>query len=335
MPRKLTSNEWAQKVAELGNGEYVCVGEYTNTSTKVRMRHEPCGHEYETTPLNFVQGRRCPNCSKKGKRPGTQLTLSIEAFQARLDEVHGRGVITAFGEFRDTQHPVSLRCREGHVWTIRRASEAIRAHASGCPVCRKNPHKMSHGEFLRRVAEAEEGQEYTVLTEFVTVEHHTRMRHSCGHEYDVTGTRFLYGGDRCPRCAAFRKSKNERAAARFLDELGVEYRHEVRFMELRSPIDPRFYLSFDFWIPSLRLLVEIDGDFHRKSHASATGAQSLARQLLRDRAKDEWAESRHDLLLCRVDTDMMDGREGMAAAIQEAIAWRASADVRQEPLTEL
>lgn len=54
MPRKLTSVEWEQKVAELGNGEYVCI----DTSTKVRMRHIACGHEYETTPLNFVQGRR-------------------------------------------------------------------------------------------------------------------------------------------------------------------------------------------------------------------------------------------------------------------------------------
>lgn len=335
MPRKLTSVEWEQKVAELGNGEYVCIEEYVNTSTKVRMRHVACGHEYETTPLNFVQGRRCPGCSKKGKRPGSQLTLTLEAFQERLDKVHGRGVLTAFGKFHDTQHPVSLRCQEGHEWVINRASEAIRAYASGCPTCRKHPHKMSHDEFIQRVAEAEEGEEYMVLTEFVTVEHHVHMRHNCGYEYRVSGVRFLYGGDRCPRCAAFRKSKNERMAARFLDEMGLDYRHEVRFRELPSPLNPRFYLSFDFWIPSLRLLVEIDGDFHRKSHVSATGERSLERQLLRDRAKDEWAAARTDLLLCRVDTDVMNGRDGMAVAIQEAVAWRAASNISAEPLTEL
>ena len=334
MPRKLTSTEWEQKVAELGDGEYVCIGEYVNTSTKVRMRHVTCGHEYETTPLNFVQGRRCPGCSKKGKRPGSQLTLTLEAFQARLDQVHGRGVLTAFGEFRDTQHPVSLRCQDGHEWIMNRANEAIRASASGCPTCRKHPHKMSHDEFIQRVAEAEEGDEYTVLTEFVTVLSHIQMRHSCGHEYRIRPSRFLEG-DRCPRCAAFRKSKNERMAARFLDELGLEYRHEVRFRELPSPLDSRFHLSFDFWIPSLRLLVEVDGDFHRKSHASATGQQSLERQLIRDRAKDDWAASRSDVLLCRIDTDVLNGRDGMVAAIQEAVAWRAASDVSIAPLTEL
>lgn len=334
MPRKLTSVEWERKVAELGDGEYICIGEYVNTSTKVLMRHVACGHEYETTPLNFVQGRRCPGCSKKGKRPGTQLTLTLDAFQKRLDEVHGRGVLTAFGEFRDTQHPVSLRCLEGHEWIVMRASEVIRRGASGCPMCRLHPHKMTHDKFVQRLAEAEEGDEYIVLSEFRTVLDAIRIRHSCGHEYSVKPSRFLQG-DRCPRCAAFRKSKNERMAARFLDELGLDYRHEVRFRELPSPINPRFCLSFDFWIPSLRLLVEIDGDFHRKSHVSATGRQALERQQLRDRAKDEWAASRADVILCRINTDEMNGREGMAAAIHEAVSWRALADIIPQQLTLL
>lgn len=334
MPRKLTDAEWRQKVAELGEGVYVCIGEYVNTSTKVLMRHDACGHEYETTPLNFVQGRRCPNCASKGKRPGAQLTLTIEDFQARLDETHGRGVLTAFGEFRDTQHPVSLRCQEGHEWTVKRASEAVRQGASGCPACNLHPHKMTHDEFIQRLAEAEEGDEYTVLTAFHTVLHAIQLRHSCGHEYWVKPNRFLQG-DRCPRCAAFRKSKNERMAARFLDELGLEYKHEARFRELPSPISPRFHLSFDFWIPALRLLVEIDGEFHRMPHASAVGQQSLERQQLRDRVKDEWAASRADIILCRVNTDEMNGREGMAAAIQEAVHWLASTDVVPCQLTLL
>lgn len=330
MPRKLTDAEWRQKVAELGEGAYVCVGEYVNTSTKVLMRHVACGHEYETTPLNFVQGRRCPQCATKGKRPGTQLTLTIEDFQARLDETHGKGAIIAHGEFRDTQHPVLLRCQEGHEWVVSRASNVIRQGASGCPTCRLHPHKMNHDDFIRRIGEAE----YTVLTEFVTVLHPVHLRHSCGHTYWVKPNRF-FQGDRCPKCAAFRKSKNERMAAKFLDELELEYKHEARFRELPSPINPRFYLSFDFWIPALRLLVEIDGEFHRKSHVSASGNRTLHQQQIRDRTKDAWAESRPDLLLCRINTDEMNGRDGMAAAIHEAVSWRSSCEVIPEALTLL
>ncbi len=325
MPRKLSSEEWTAKVAELGGGEYVCVSEYVNTSTKVRMHHNVCGHEYETTPLNYVQGRRCPKCVVKGKRVGTQLTLTLADFQRRLDERHGTGVITAYGQFKDTQNPVSLRCQEGHEWTVSAASAVIRQGNSGCPTCNRYPHKFTHDEFVQRVTEAEEGDEYTVLSQFTTVTDSVTLRHSCGYEYSIKGNRFLQG-DRCPRCAAFRKSKQERAAARFLDEMKLEYRHEQRFRELPSPYNPKFHLSFDFWIPSLRLLVEIDGDFHRKAHKSPDGKQMLLRQQERDTLKDTWAELREDIMLIRINTDEMNGRTGMSHAIQLACAWRAGMD---------
>ena len=65
-PKKNTS-VFKKEVKNITNGEYVVVGEYKTTNTKVEIKHVTCGNVWEITPNRFLNlGNRCPKCSGIG-----------------------------------------------------------------------------------------------------------------------------------------------------------------------------------------------------------------------------------------------------------------------------
>lgn len=59
---KKTTDEYIEEVNELEGNNYSVLGEYVNAATKVLMRHNKCGFEYEVSPNSFLRGHRCPKC---------------------------------------------------------------------------------------------------------------------------------------------------------------------------------------------------------------------------------------------------------------------------------
>ena len=65
-----------EKVKELVGNEYIVLGNYINMNTKIKIRHNKCGYEYEVIPnkflgkksLNYTNGSRCPKCSHKNAK---------------------------------------------------------------------------------------------------------------------------------------------------------------------------------------------------------------------------------------------------------------------------
>lgn len=65
---KKTTESFKQEVKQLRNNEYTVLGEYITNKTKILMRHNKCGYEYEVTPNNFISKQQCcPNCVKNSK----------------------------------------------------------------------------------------------------------------------------------------------------------------------------------------------------------------------------------------------------------------------------
>ena len=65
-----------EKVKELVGDEYTILSHYINSYTKILIRHNRCGYEYEVLPLSFLgnkkldysNGNRCPKCSHKNAK---------------------------------------------------------------------------------------------------------------------------------------------------------------------------------------------------------------------------------------------------------------------------
>ncbi|MED4225619.1 hypothetical protein [Neobacillus cucumis] len=64
-----TTESFKQEVFEKVGNEYIVLGEYVNTNTKIKMQHNTCGYKYPVTPDSFLHGTRCPKCNEsKGER---------------------------------------------------------------------------------------------------------------------------------------------------------------------------------------------------------------------------------------------------------------------------
>ncbi|WP_024622182.1 hypothetical protein [Metaclostridioides mangenotii] len=61
---KLTTEEFRERVKELGNDEYEVLGEYIDSKSNVKIKHKVCGEIYSVAPYNFNMGRRCPRCRR-------------------------------------------------------------------------------------------------------------------------------------------------------------------------------------------------------------------------------------------------------------------------------
>lgn len=75
---KLNNKEIDKKMEELGKGEYLRLGEYKSTHTKMLVKHITCKNEYEATWGAFYQGKRCPKCNEsKGEKEISGILNSL------------------------------------------------------------------------------------------------------------------------------------------------------------------------------------------------------------------------------------------------------------------
>lgn len=67
---KLTNEEIVKRIYELVGDEYTKLDDsYKNASTKFKIKHNTCGHEYKVRWNDFKQGYRCPKCNQsKGEK---------------------------------------------------------------------------------------------------------------------------------------------------------------------------------------------------------------------------------------------------------------------------
>lgn len=59
-----THEKFKEEMYELYEDEYTVVGKYKNSKTKIKIRHNLCGHEWEILPNSILKQRLCPNCCK-------------------------------------------------------------------------------------------------------------------------------------------------------------------------------------------------------------------------------------------------------------------------------
>ncbi|PGW27102.1 hypothetical protein [Bacillus cereus] len=60
--KRLTTEQFKEKVYKLVGEEYEVLGEYQNNNKKIKMRHNKCDREYNVYPSNFLSGKRCVEC---------------------------------------------------------------------------------------------------------------------------------------------------------------------------------------------------------------------------------------------------------------------------------
>ena len=63
MPRKLTQEEFLERLKKVHGDKIVTRDVYINNQTKLRFYCRVCKHTWEANPSNIMYGQGCPKCN--------------------------------------------------------------------------------------------------------------------------------------------------------------------------------------------------------------------------------------------------------------------------------
>lgn len=114
---------------------------------------------------------------------------------------------------------------------------------------------------------------------------HTKISWLCdqGHKWEARPDQIKYGTG-CPQCSKG-NTKGETCTREVLEEYGIEFQSQKKFADLKRVRN----LSYDFFIPSMDILIECQGKQHYKPVDFYGGVENFADQQERDQLKREYA----------------------------------------------
>lgn len=201
MAKKLSKEQWEQRIREAGAGRYEFVrwavnGEF-GAHKKCVVRCISDSFEWSPVVYDLVnESRGCPNCA--GKRIWT-----AEERINQINNLSGVEFISWFGSYKNKESKAFVRCSlDGFEWQASVGS--LINTGSGCPKCSKN---------MRYAPEERERQiNKLVGIEFVRWRSggykniHSKAVVRCSslrHEWSATVGSLLNTGSGCPQCAKY------------------------------------------------------------------------------------------------------------------------------------
>jgi len=188
-------------------------------------------------------------------------------FIEKAKNIHGELYSYDCVVYLKAQIKVDIKCREHDIF-----QQTPNDHLSGygCPVCgtERTAASKRHNteEFIIKAKTMHPSYDYskTIYVNSVTKVEIVCPKHgsffSSPDKFLGTRSTANNNGTICPKCACA-ISVGERNIMRALDDLGLNYEREKIFVGLINPTTNR-KLRYDFFIPSLNLIIEYDGEQH-------------------------------------------------------------------------
>ena len=266
--RRTTSHYKAEVYNLVGNSFDVLSG-YSNRESRIGFRHNDCGNVFVREARRFLENPICAPCnanSESEKRILDRQSEIVEKFSASFKIEY----------LTDGEVPRVLAThRECGVSIERSLSgfDGICAHCSAEDRYKNNVMSRlgSDYDFIRFTHRPELSLPYQRGVELKHLE--------CGHVYETSYSKIMEGS-KCPNCVF---SRGEKEVADVLDSLSIEYTREHSFEYLGRK-------RFDFYIPSLNIAIEYDGEQHYKSIDAWGGEEYLESVRQSDALKNDFCD---------------------------------------------
>ena len=214
MQGQITHSEFVKKMYDLVGDEYTVLNQYKDSKTKVLIKHNKCGHEYEVRPDSFISGNRCPKCRIKN------ITKTHEQFVKEIKNLAGEEYIV-LGKYKNSGIKILMKHNKcGHEWKVTPSS--FLNNGRRCPKCSGLMRKTTE-QFKKKVYEAV-GNKYTILGEYVNNNTKILVRHNeCGHEWKAVPHN-LFSILACPKCSKCERKNTEIFKKEVYDLVQDEYK---------------------------------------------------------------------------------------------------------------
>ena len=273
MSKKKTHEEFVKEVYDLVGDEYTILGEYKTAKIKVLIKHN-CNNEYYVVPSDFLNGSRCPKCSKK--------KVSHEHFEKLVNRNKESKNFEIIGHYINYKTKIKCKCKiDNYEWY---ANPTNLISGTGCPSCKnknKGKHKLSNNEFLKRLYEI--GNDVIILEKYNGIYSKIECKcNICNYIWKTTPQNLLRGCA-CPNC---NKSKGENKIKEIFILHNILFESQKTFSNLFGLGNG--LLSYDFYLPQQNILIEYQGEFH-DGKAKFSSNKKLIKQKEHDKRKKQYA----------------------------------------------
>ena len=187
-----TTSYFTERLQKI-NPDIEVLGDYVNSTTKIKVKSRSCGHTWETRPGELLHGRGCPQCARE--RAQAKHRKTQEDFIAELHEINPN--ICVLGKYRTRKTKVKVKCAKcGTEWETAPAN-LLAGH--GCMKC--SPYKntlKTNQQFVEELMEKNPNLE--PLQEYIGTSITMKVRcRLCGEIIEKTPS-YMLRGHSCHKC---------------------------------------------------------------------------------------------------------------------------------------
>lgn len=224
---------------------------YINAKTKVDIICDIHGI-FTKLPHDHLNGSGCPICVNE--KVSKDRLLSLDEYVKRAKSIHGDKYDYSLVEYKGKNRQIKIICKHHGIF-----KQSANNHLKGanCRLCAN-----SHISNILSKTQEQFILECQILNpdyDYSQVEYkrdNVKVKIGCPIHgiFEQVASSHLQGR-RCPKCNS---SKGELKIIKWLTINNIEYLKEKRFPNCRH----KYTLPFDFYIPSLNICIEYDGEQH-------------------------------------------------------------------------
>lgn len=262
---------------------------YKNRKSKVKIVCKLHG-EFEQLAASHLAGQGCIHCYKKN------LVTCQNDFIEKAKKIHGDKYNYEHTVYKNSRTKVKIVCKI-HGEFEQRSFDHLKGR--GCIYCANDKLRCSKDLFLEK-AKKIHGKLYS-YDEVIYINSKEKIKIVCKKHgvFKQTPNDHLKGAG-CSLCC---RSRGEISISNVLKEYGIFFKEQATFSGCVGKTGSN--LKFDFYISSLNLAIEFDGEQHFKSIEAFGGKSKYLTQRLNDSIKNTYCESnRINLLRIKYNEDI-------------------------------
>ena len=285
---KLTTEEFIKKANIIHNNYYdYSKTKYTLSKEKIVIICPKHG-EFNQKANNHLNGQGCPIC--KLENLSKKHLSNTEEFIKKANIIHNNYYDYSKTKYITARDIITIICpKHGEFNQI----SYYHLNGNGCPKCALektiNSHLSNTEEFIKKANIIHNNYYDYSKTKYTT--NHSNLIIICPKHGEFTQMALHHlKGCGCPKCAF---SKGEKEIEKYLLNKKIIFEEQKTFADLKD----KSLLSYDFFIPSKKLLIEYNGEQHYKPIKFFGGLKKFKIQQRHDFLKKEYAKKNNYIFL--------------------------------------
>jgi Zn finger protein HypA/HybF involved in hydrogenase expression len=271
------------------------IGNYINSSTKIKCKCLIDNHEWGIEPNHLLRNEGCPICSKKSSI--LKKTKTNNEFLEQINEIHPN--IILLSKYTGAFNKIKCKCKiDAFEWET--TANNLITKKIGCPKCLSVNRHITQAKSNEQFVEELKIANPNILPLDTYYNMHTKIKCKCLlHNYDwlAIPEKLLNRQTGCPKCG---KYQNEIRLYEILEKYSITYISQKRYSDCKDK-NP---LPFDFYLKEYNILCEYDGEDHyqpikRGGVTDEKALEKFRKTQHHDKIKTEYAKT-HNIPLFRV-----------------------------------